>query len=108
MVLSKESAHNPKKAWQELNRLSGRGGRRETEVLKTEIGEMTDKQELVMELAKFFASIVGVKEDSKEEVQEYELELNVKSKFSFRQIEESEVLKAFLRLNPNKASGVNA
>ena len=44
MVLSKESAHSPKKAWQEVNRLLGRCGRRETEVLKTEIGEMTDKQ----------------------------------------------------------------
>ena len=33
--------------------------------------------------------------------------LNVKSKFSFRQIEESEVLKTLLRLNPNKASGVD-
>ena len=51
-------------------------------MLKTEIGEMTDKQEIVMKLANFFASVVGVKEDSKEEVQEYELELNVKSKFS--------------------------
>ena len=107
MVLSKESTHNPKMAWQEVNRLLGRGGRREIEVLKTEIGEMTDKQEIVMKLAKIFASVVGVKEDSKEEVQEYELELNVKSKFSFRQIEESEILKTLLRLNPNKASGVD-
>ena len=31
----------------------------------------------------------------------------MKSKFSFRQIEESEVLKTLLRLNPNKASGVD-
>ena len=107
MVLSKESAHNLKKAWQEVNRLLGRGCRREIEVLKTKMGEMTDKQEIVMELAKIFASVVGVKEDSKEEVQENELELNVKSKFSFRQIEESEVLKNLLRLNPNKASGVD-
>ena len=52
MVLSKESTHNPKKAWQEVNRLLGRGGRREIEVLKTEIGEMTDEQEIVMKLAK--------------------------------------------------------
>jgi len=57
--LSKESAHNPKKAWQEVNRLLGRGSRREIEVLKTEIGEMTDKQEIVMELAKIFASVVS-------------------------------------------------
>ena len=108
MVLSKESAHNPKKAWQEVNRLLGRGGRREIEVLKTEMGEMTDKQEIVLELANIFASVVGVKEDSKEEVQEYELELNVKSKFSFSQIEESEVLQTLLQLNPNRASGVDS
>ena len=78
MVLGKESAHNPRKAWQEVNRLLGRGGRREVEVLKTEIGEMTDKQEIVIFCICCWSK--GGQQGGNE------LELNVKSKFSFRQI----------------------
>lgn len=58
--LSLESANNPKKAWQEVNRILGGKGRREVEILKTDGGVITSKQEMVEEFAQFFSSIVGV------------------------------------------------
>lgn len=41
--LSLESVNNPKKAWQEVNRILGGKGRREVDILKTG-GVITSKQ----------------------------------------------------------------
>lgn len=41
--LSLESVNNPKKAWQEVNRIQSGKGRREVDILKTDGGVITNK-----------------------------------------------------------------
>ena len=42
--LSLESVNNPKKAWQEVNRILSGKGRREVDILKTDGSVITSKQ----------------------------------------------------------------
>ena len=105
--LSLESANNPKKAWQEVKRILGGKERCEVEILKTDGGEIMSKQEMVEEFAQFFSSIVGVLGETSEDAGDAESEVEVESTFRFKEIEERDVLKALLHLNPNKACGTD-
>ena len=105
--LSMESVNNPTKAWQEVNRILGGKGRCEIQILKIDGGVITSKQEMVEEFARFFSSIVGVMGKMSEDAGDAESEVEVESTFRFKEIEEGDVLKALLHLNPNKACGTD-
>ena len=66
-LLSEQSARNPRKAWQEVSRLLGRGSRKEISVLRSEKGEITSRQEMADELGRFFSKVVGVTSESQEQ-----------------------------------------
>ena len=95
--LSLESANNPKKAWQAVNGILGGKGRREIEILKTDGGVITSKQEMAEEFARFFSSIAGVMGKTSEDAGDAESEVEVESVFRFKEIEEGDISKALLK-----------
>ena len=68
---------------------------------------ITSKQDMVEKSARFFSSIVGVMGKTSKDAGDAESEVEVESTFRFKEIEEGDVLKALLHLNPNKACGTD-
>ena len=58
-TVSEQCSNNPGKAWKELNRVLGRGCRPQIEVVKTQDGVVTDKQEIAEEFKCFFSRWLG-------------------------------------------------
>ena len=104
--MSKQSAKNPRKAWQEVNRLLGNGSKRRIDTLKADSGVITSQQEVVEEFGRFFSSVVGM--TAEKQGHEYQEQNEAcETRFKFQTIEERDVLKMLKSLDPNKACGVD-
>ena len=102
--MSKKSVKTPGKAWKEVSRLLDSGGRKGIEVLKTDRGVITDRQQIAEEFGRYFSSIVGRVEQCP---LDHKKGVVCETQFEFKQIKESDVLKVLRSLDPNKACGAD-
>ena len=97
---------NPRMAWKELNRLVGRGKRKQIEVVRT--GEdVTEKKSIADEFCKYFLSIVGDVLRDSDETDAHLLVPAVEDDFHFQRIKEEDVLRILKSLDTSKAVGVD-
>ena len=105
--VSEKTMRNPRMAWKELNRLLGRGKRKQIDVVRTGEDVVTEKKSIADEFCKYFSSIVGDVLRDSDETDAHLLVPAVEDDFHFQRIKEEDVLRILKSLDTSKAVGVD-